>query len=699
MGYMNSSGSSFCKRCGSEIQPPMARFCGRCGASTETTVPVKRNINKKLIMGGVIVGIAILVAVVAVLVIGLNKPRTRTVMVYMIGSDLESSYSAASLDIREMLDAEHNAEDTKVVVYTGGTKKWTLDEVSEKENAVFELKDGELNKTQVYEKKVMTKPETLTEFINYAYENYKSNYYDLILWDHGGGPILGYGSDENSLSKTPMTIKDLSEALANSKVVKEHGKFELIGFDACLMGALEVANALSEHANYMIASEELEPGKGWSYIFLKDVNRDNDAASVSKRVIDEYVADYEDYRYDVDLSLSAIDLTRVKNVAEAVDRLFARINDEVDASTFSKYSRALKSQKVYGYTGRDSSSYDLVDLVDLTQNVSDMYPGEVAEVKSAAEKAIIYNKSNMDHTNGLSFYFPTNNKKQVDKLVSMYEDVAISDGYYNFLKKYAGFITGNKNVTRAAYSDLPVKTSEESAISVELDDELAENYQKGEVMIFRKLGENKFVPIYRSSEVELDGNMLKTNSTNLQFVVKATDADGNTEYGWVALYEKERTETYTDYVAVGLVGYKDEATSLGWGIKNQNTIVRVYEGDKVAKLREMRITNDDETGLPSKTDIEQEGIIFLEYPVWVYGLLDENGQVTDDLVSTGEAFGTSVNTEKGGKIEFMLTDLDFDFGDMYQGQIPREAMKDYYAEFIVYDTQGEAHRLNLVHIE
>jgi hypothetical protein len=47
----------------------------------------------------------------------------------------------------------------------------------------------------------------------------------------------------------------------------------------------------------------------------------------------------------------------------------------------------------------------------------------------------------------------------------------------------------------------------------------------------------------------------------------------------------------------------------------------------------------------------------------------------------------------------MLTDLDFDFGDMYQGQISRDAMKDYYAEFVVYDTQGEAHRLNLVHIE
>ena len=696
---METGGGNFCRYCGREM-PLNAKFCGHCGTPVKTAVSNKKPVNKKLFaIGGAVAGVIALVVVVAALIVGFNKPKTRTVMVYMIGSDLESSYSAASMDIKEMLDAGHNEEDTKVVIYTGGAKKWTLDEVSEKENAVFELKNGELNKVTTYAKTVMTKPETLTEFIDYAYDNYKSNYYDLILWDHGGGPIMGYGSDENSLSKTPMAIKDLSEALANSKVVKEHGKFELIGFDACLMGALEVANALSEHANYMIASEELEPGKGWSYIFLKDVNRDNDAASVSKRVIDEYVADYEDYRYDVDLSLSAIDLTRVKNVAETVDKLFARINDEVDASTFSKYSRALKSQKVYGYTGRDSSSYDLVDLIDLTQNVSDMYPGEVAEVKSAAEKAIIYNKSNMDHTNGLSFYFPTNNKKQVDKLVSMYEDVAISDGYYNFLKKYAGFITGNKNVTRAAYSDLPVKTSEESAISVELDDELVENYQKGEVMIFRKLGENKFVPIYRSSEVELDGNMLKTNSTNLQFVVKATDVDGNTEYGWVALYEKERTDDYADYVAVGLVGYKDEATSLGWGIKNQNTIVRVYEGDKVAKLREMRITNDDETGLSSKTDIEQEGIMFLEYPVWVYGLLDENGQVTDDLVSTGEAFGTGVNMEKGGKIEFMLTDLDFDFGDMYQGQIPREAMKDYYAEFIVYDTQGEAHKLNLVHIE
>ncbi|MCR5235609.1 MAG: hypothetical protein K6E34_00220 [Lachnospiraceae bacterium] len=39
------------------------------------------------------------------------------------------------------------------------------------------------------------------------------------------------------------------------------GHFDFIGFDACLMATVETAYMLSPYADYMIASEEFEPGK------------------------------------------------------------------------------------------------------------------------------------------------------------------------------------------------------------------------------------------------------------------------------------------------------------------------------------------------------------------------------------------------------------------------------------------------------
>ena len=44
----------------------------------------------------------------------------QTIMVYMVGSDLESDYAAGSIDLLEMLSSEVNVAYNNVVVYTGG---------------------------------------------------------------------------------------------------------------------------------------------------------------------------------------------------------------------------------------------------------------------------------------------------------------------------------------------------------------------------------------------------------------------------------------------------------------------------------------------------------------------------------------------------------------------------------------------------
>jgi hypothetical protein len=46
---------------------------------------------------------------------------------------------------------------------------------------------------------------------------------------------------------------------------------DILGFDACLMGNWEAANALQGFATHYLASEKLEPAAGWDYRGLAEL--------------------------------------------------------------------------------------------------------------------------------------------------------------------------------------------------------------------------------------------------------------------------------------------------------------------------------------------------------------------------------------------------------------------------------------------
>ena len=700
MDYQNK----FCPRCGVNIQVGQ-RFCGNCGSlqiamptSTSLTAGPKKS-SKKLWLGiGIpaLLGVAVTIAIIAfALSIG---SKDRTIMVYMIGSDLESQMAAASLDITEMENANFDPEHTKLLIYTGGTKKWALDDINAEENAIFEVSNGQITKLQTYEKSLMTNPGNLTSFINYAYDNYPADLYDLILWDHGGGPIFGYGKYENSIYGSTMKLSVLSDALANTNIITSGKKFDLIGFDACLMGSMEVANILSNYSDYMVASEETEPGNGWDYAFLDDLGRDgqiNTTEDLGRSIIDHYVVSYDDYWYDSDLSMSLVNLRKISSLITSVESLFTAVKDEITNQTFSQYSRTMTREKVYGYTGRDSESYDLVDLMDLCQSLNNTHGAEVDKIKEDFDDVVQYSRSNIDNTNGLSVYFLNFNKALAEEMLEKYRDVVFSDKYYDFLVKYKGFVTGDRKVANRTYSDLSENKTADNAIEIDLPDELRDNYQSGEIAIFRKLDDNVFMPVYRSSEVELDGNKLRATSYDLQFVVEVYKADGSIEYGWSAMFEKERTANYADYISFGLLGYTDDSP-LGFSLKNHETHIRILPGNNEGQVRDIRVQSESDTGLASKMNLDPDKIAFIDFMTGTYKLFSDSGELDYNFESHGVLYGSEASIEKGDTYKIKLVDLDYDFGDIYDGKFKNT--KDYYAEFIVYDTQGDSHQLNLVHI-
>ena len=50
-----------------------------------------------------------------------GKVYSQTIMIYMVGSDLESEYGNASLDLQEMQEAMPDVDNNNIIVYTGNT--------------------------------------------------------------------------------------------------------------------------------------------------------------------------------------------------------------------------------------------------------------------------------------------------------------------------------------------------------------------------------------------------------------------------------------------------------------------------------------------------------------------------------------------------------------------------------------------------
>lgn len=151
----------------------------------------------------------------------------------------------------------------------------------------------------------MSEGQTLVDFVQWAAQNYPADKYVLILSDHGMGWPGGWsdpapgGSGDNS---TPLSarlgnnifLSELDQALGQARSAAGIDKFEIIGMDACLMSQIEVMAALQPHANYAVASEEVEPSIGWAYAsFLGDLvqNPDMSGAQLSKAIVDGYIVD------------------------------------------------------------------------------------------------------------------------------------------------------------------------------------------------------------------------------------------------------------------------------------------------------------------------------------------------------------------------------------------------------------------------
>ena len=375
-----------------------------------------------------------------------------TLMVYMCGSNLESSCGAATRDLIEMASSEYNTDKINLLVMTGGTKSWQMGFPADA-LCIYVPFRKTLRMVHAFENMSMGSPEALNALLAFGTEKYPADEYALIFWNHGGGPMNGICWDE-LYDSDHLTMEELCAALQASPFSKH--KLAWIGFDACLMASAETAFLMSPFAEYMIASEETEPDGGWNYLFLKDLENDPDSVATARRIIDGY---FETGDNRDEMTLSCIDLSRMEALSGSMDAFFENL--DVSNGNYAWFSYAARSTHAFGKALTADSGYDLMDLNGLIDHLEDQAPDQAAALRSILEETVLYSRSSTGNGYGLSVYHPFFNKREyTEEWGSLYPRLGFSREYSSYIARFSGYLLGKTDNLdweglRTAYTEKP----------------------------------------------------------------------------------------------------------------------------------------------------------------------------------------------------------------------------------------------------
>ena len=534
---------------------------------------------------------------------------TYTIMVYMVGSDLESQGQFASGDIIEMLESGVDLAKTNIVLCTGGAQQWGIG-LPNNETIITQIvdEDGKVGLTPVGsfgESVNMGESDTLSTFLDYGYENYKTDHYALICWDHGGGPVRGYGNDE-LYGYDSLEFAEMKKAMEDSPF-SDSNKLDWIGFDACLMASVEIADLFSDYADYLIASEEVEPGCGWDYSFLSVLNETSGSKKIAKSIIDSYEAyilGHSDALYCPDITLSCMDLNEISTVTQAMDGLFSCMNDGLGQGDYQKLSQLRSDTKAIS----KGSELDLVDLGHTAKMMSEMYPEESDALISALEKLVIYQATNVPSTYGVSVYYPYESEEEYSIVENMQSETESgvellhsSEGYSSYFENYTDIWLNGEPSTEWTTNLIELSTSGESTggqkedeLLVQLTDKQMSEFVEAYYTIYCDYGNNDYTPVLMNCRILPDKNGILRVSLNQDLIVGRSGEPGAQDTFWM-FKEVEHREDGIRYQSVGTM------VSGPFGVFSRNAtyepvVVSVFEStDGEMIINSMNYTSDSAT--------------------------------------------------------------------------------------------------------
>ncbi len=267
----------------------------------------------------------------------------------------------------------------------------------------------------------MAQTSTLADFGKWVKNDFPAEHYLIVIWDHG----LGFESvNPKSLSRDLlqdetnsdiMSVPNFASAMDNISGILGK-KIDILGIDACLMNMVEVAYEIKDCADILVSSENSEPADGWPYddivAYMENYPNSN-SQTIAKKIVEYYASFYSNYSQPT--TQSAIDLSKISNLAKSIDELAKSILNSWDNSSVSStIKNYADSDTLLQRFNVGNSDYSYADLGNLCSALS-ANDNMTADIKSAAQnvfdnlsQAVIangYNGYGADKIYGLTIWF------------------------------------------------------------------------------------------------------------------------------------------------------------------------------------------------------------------------------------------------------------------------------------------------------
>ncbi|WP_287924209.1 clostripain-related cysteine peptidase [Kosmotoga pacifica] len=251
-------------------------------------------------------------------------------------------------------------------------------------------------------------PETLEALISGFY-GIESNYKALVLWNHG---FAWFDENEprtrgiiyDDTNNTFLRIRDVQNAIISAT---NGAGFDILGMDACLMSSVEIAYQLKDTASYFVSSAFTEPGSGWDYSFLDDIEAYHSPFEVGKLIVDSYVASLPT---TPKLSLAVWDLSYLDELYNSINAFSYELDSILDDGIKSKILNVYYPNLTQYYDG-SNLIVDLGDFLgyiyyddEVTQNVKDLALEAWYDLTAAVPYSTVRGGTN--NSKGTSIFFP-----------------------------------------------------------------------------------------------------------------------------------------------------------------------------------------------------------------------------------------------------------------------------------------------------
>jgi hypothetical protein len=291
----------------------------------------------------------------------------------------------------------------------------------------------------------------LEDFLNWGTTEYSAERYFLLLWGHGDGldQLYVYGNPavdaEITFAATERQLRvrekyqrlptlvpyfegvlhgrdanhylqDAQLGTALQKFVERTGrKIDLLGYDACAMGLLEVCTEVADSISVSVASAGEIPTHGWPYErILSDLTRNPavDARTLGALITNRYVDAYSTKENRKAVTLASVDLAKNDTVIAAMatlaERLTGSCNNDRDLSCIWQARNTAQCYSDFAY----------LDVCDFCRQLRARFPAGHS-IADAADNVmdsllkngfLIYqqhsNTRTLARSSGMAIYFP-----------------------------------------------------------------------------------------------------------------------------------------------------------------------------------------------------------------------------------------------------------------------------------------------------